>query len=88
MNVTVRSVRPEDRSEWLRMRKALWDESPDEEQEREMDEELARDTDEIFFAERPGGGLCGFLEARLRPMVDGVTEPVRLGVSEPESLRA
>lgn len=57
MNVSVRTVRPEDRSEWLRMRRALWDEIPDEEQIREMDENLASDTDDAFFAERPGGGL-------------------------------
>jgi aminoglycoside 6'-N-acetyltransferase I len=53
------------------MRKALWDESPDEEQEREMDEELASDTDEVFFADRPGGGLCGLLVARLHPWAEG-----------------
>ena len=68
MNVTVRSVRPEDRSEWLRMRKALW---PDEQHERDMDKELASDTDEVFFAERAGGGLCGFLVARLHPWAEG-----------------
>jgi aminoglycoside 6'-N-acetyltransferase I len=71
MNVTVRSVRPGDRVEWLRMRRALWDEIPDEEQERDMDKELASDTDEVFFAERPGGGLCGFLVARLHPWAEG-----------------
>jgi GNAT superfamily N-acetyltransferase len=26
-----------------------------------------------FVAERPGGGLCGFLEASVRPMADGCT---------------
>jgi aminoglycoside 6'-N-acetyltransferase I len=36
MNVTIRSVRPEDRSEWLRMRRALWDDCPDEQQVRGM----------------------------------------------------
>ena len=71
MNVTIRSMRPEDRSEWLRMRRALWGEIPDEEQVREMDENLASVMDEVFVAERPGGGLCGFLEAGLRSRADG-----------------
>jgi aminoglycoside 6'-N-acetyltransferase I len=53
------------------MRRALWDEIPDEEQVREMDENLASDTDDVFFAERPGGGLCGFVEAALRSRADG-----------------
>jgi hypothetical protein len=36
MIVTVRSVRPEDRAEWLRMRTALWDDCPDEQHEQEI----------------------------------------------------
>jgi aminoglycoside 6'-N-acetyltransferase I len=36
-----------------------------------MDEILASDTEEIFFAELPEGGLCGFLEAALRSRADG-----------------
>ena len=71
MNVTVRSVRPGDRAEWLRMRKALWDDCPDERHEWEIDENLASVTDEVFVVERPGGGLCGFLEAALRSRADG-----------------
>jgi aminoglycoside 6'-N-acetyltransferase I len=53
------------------MRKALWDDCPDEQQEREMDGILASATEEVFFAERPGGGLGGFLEASIRPWADG-----------------
>jgi aminoglycoside 6'-N-acetyltransferase I len=53
------------------MRKALWDDCPDEQQEREMDGILASPTEEVFFAERPGGGLGGFLEASIRPWADG-----------------
>jgi hypothetical protein len=29
MIVTVRNVKSEDRAEWLRMRRALWDDCPD-----------------------------------------------------------
>ena len=71
MIVTVRSVRPEDRAEWLRMRKALWEDCPDDQQVREMEEILASDTEEVFYAERPGGGLCGFVEAAIRPWAVG-----------------
>jgi aminoglycoside 6'-N-acetyltransferase I len=59
------------------MRRALWDDCPDEQQAREMDEILASDTEEVFVAERPDGGLCGFLEASLRSQADGCdTTPV------------
>ncbi len=71
MIVNIRNVRPEDRAEWLRLRKALWDDCPDEQQEREIDGILAGGTEEVFFAERPGGGLCGFVEAALRSRADG-----------------
>ncbi len=71
MIVTVRNAGPEDRAEWLRMRKALWNDCPDEDQEREIDEMLESDREEVFFAERPGGGLGGFLEASIRPWADG-----------------
>ena len=71
MNVTIRSARPEDRAEWLRMRKALWEDCPDDQQVREMEEILSSDTEEVFVAQRPGGGLCGFLEAALRSRADG-----------------
>jgi aminoglycoside 6'-N-acetyltransferase I len=71
MNVTVRGVKPEDRAEWLRMRKALWDDCPDEQQVQEMEEILGGDTEEVFVAERSHGGLCGFVEAALRSRADG-----------------
>jgi aminoglycoside 6'-N-acetyltransferase I len=59
------------------MRKALWEECPDEEQVREIEEISGNDGLEVFFAERPGGGLCGFLEASIRPWADGCeTRPV------------
>ncbi len=51
------------------MRKALWEDCPDDQQVREMEEILASDTEAVFFAERPGGGLCGFVEASIRLIV-------------------
>jgi aminoglycoside 6'-N-acetyltransferase I len=67
----IRTYRDGDLAEWLRMRRSLWGDCPDEQQAREMDEVLAGDLDEVFFAERPDGGLCGFLEAALRSRANG-----------------
>ena len=80
MKLSTRMARPGDRAEWLRMRKALWADCPDDQQLREMEEILASDTDvPVFFAERPGGGLCGFIEAALRSKADGCDlDPGRL----------
>jgi aminoglycoside 6'-N-acetyltransferase I len=36
-----------------------------------MEEMPASETEEGFVAERPSGGLCGFLEAALRSRADG-----------------
>ena len=66
----IRSYRDGDDAEWLRMRRALWDDCPDDQQVREMEEILASDIESVFVAERPGGGLCGFLEAAIRPWAD------------------
>ena len=71
MSVVIRVARSDDRPEWLRMRRALWGDYPDERQVREMDEALGSDTEGVFVAERPGGALCGFLEASLRSRADG-----------------
>lgn len=67
----ISTYRDGDRAEWFRMRRALWDDCPDEQQVREMEEILDSDSDEVFFSERPGGGLSGFLEAAIRSRADG-----------------
>jgi aminoglycoside 6'-N-acetyltransferase I len=71
MTISIRVAKPGDRAEWLRLRRALWDDCPDDQQVREMDEILASDKEEVFVAERPGGGMCGFLEAAIRPWAIG-----------------
>jgi aminoglycoside 6'-N-acetyltransferase I len=59
------------------MRRALWDDCPDDQQAREMDEILGGESEDVLLAERPGGGLCGFLEVALRSRADGCeTTPV------------
>ena len=80
----IRSPRVEDRAEWVRMRRALWPTCPDEEHLAEIGLFLqgSHDTSpascryavgEIaaWVAERPSGGLCGFLEASIRPYAEG-----------------
>ena len=58
MTITVRQVRPGDWAEWLRMRRALWEDCPEEQQVREMEENRSSDVDEVLVAERPGGGTA------------------------------
>src|SRR5262249_42820999 len=80
--VVVRSPRAEDLAEWSRLRTALW---PETSAESHAEEIAAFLTGKLagwlaglhavaaFVADRPGGGLCGFLEASVRPMADGCT---------------
>jgi aminoglycoside 6'-N-acetyltransferase I len=59
------------------MRRTLWPHCLDDEQRREIDEILASDSTAVFVAERAGKVLCGFVEASIRPWVDGcATKPV------------
>lgn len=70
-NVTIRTARPEDHAEWLRKGQALWEDFLDDQQVREMEEIIASQKEEVFVAERPSGGLCGFVEASIRPWAIG-----------------
>jgi len=82
----VRQPHAEDRGEWLRMRRALWPETSAEGHAEEIDAFLTGDLTgwmsglhavAVFVAARPTGGLCGFVEASVRPVVDGcLTQPV------------
>ena len=69
--IHVRGPRDDDRPEWLRMRLALWTDCPVDKQEREMDEYMGGADHQVFLAERPEGGLCGFLEAAIHPWAVG-----------------
>jgi aminoglycoside 6'-N-acetyltransferase I len=60
----IRRIRPADLDEWLRMRLALFSHHSPEELYTEMGEIMAdQDNQPVFVAERPTGGLGGFLEA-------------------------
>jgi aminoglycoside 6'-N-acetyltransferase I len=70
--MAIRRVRPTDRSEWLRMREALWPGRRDDH---------ARDIDDYFdhrhnhmavlVAERSDGNLGGFVEVSIRDYAEG-----------------
>jgi aminoglycoside 6'-N-acetyltransferase I len=82
--IHVRAPEDDDRDEWLRMRRVLWPDDPDEEHDAEIRLFLRRDQGAtpascgystggiaVFVAGRPGGGLCGFVEASIRPYAEG-----------------
>jgi putative acetyltransferase len=81
----VRPVGAADGAEWLRMRTLLWPEGAADHAE-EIRAYLATGSlpwsepfpaAAVFVAERPAGGLCGFLEASVRPYAEGcATRPV------------
>jgi len=63
----IRPYQPDDRAEWLRMRRTLWPEWPDDMQEAEMREMLERpELRAVLVHARPGGGLGGFIEVHIR----------------------
>jgi len=74
----VRRLKPMDRQEWRRMRRALWPRCADDVLDAEMASILAdHDGQAVFVAVRPGGGLGGFLETSIHPHAIGCqTHPV------------
>ena len=70
-NYRVRPIAEDDVSEWLRLRKLLWDELTDAEHKIEMmDIYEHTDSQLVLVAETDGERLIGFLEASIRPFVE------------------
>ena len=70
-NYRVRPVAEDDFSEWLRLRKLLWDETGDAEHEDEMADIFEHtDSQLVLVAETDNDRLVGFLEASVRPFVE------------------
>jgi aminoglycoside 6'-N-acetyltransferase I len=73
--VLIRRLQPGDAAEHTRMRIALW---PDEDAVdlAQGTQQILADPDQVaFVAERPAGdGLCGMVEAGVRPFANGVDE--------------
>jgi len=82
----IRPVRIDDQVEWARMRCLLWPDDTADEHAKEIAAFFGSKTFRwsaalpavtVFVAVRPSGGLCGFLEASIRPFADGCeTQPV------------
>jgi aminoglycoside 6'-N-acetyltransferase I len=75
--ITIREVMAADAPEWLRMRRALLPDDPSHEAEvRDYFSRFARDA-VTLVAERPGGGLVGFVEVGSRSFAEGCeSQPV------------
>jgi aminoglycoside 6'-N-acetyltransferase I len=73
--VRIRRLQPGDAAEHARMRIALW---PDEDADdlAQGTQQILGDPDQVaFVAERPAGdGLCGMVEAGVRPFANGIDE--------------
>ena len=72
----IRRAEPRDKSEWLRLRAALWTDADIKELEQELEEHLRGQMPIIAFVlDRENGKLGGFLEASIRPWAEGCTSP-------------
>lgn len=70
--IKVRLLKPEDRSEWVRLRLALWPDHDIAELEKEAEAIAVNcETGAVFVAERPEGGLRGMAEFSIRPRAKG-----------------
>lgn len=70
-NYSTRPVHDSDLSEWLRLRKQLWDENADDDHKAEMLDILGHPESQLVLVADAGDGhLIGFLEASIRPFVE------------------
>lgn len=70
-NWSIRALRESDLSEWLRLRKLLWDETPENDHRDEMVDIIEHpDTQCVIVADKGDGALIGFLEVSIRPFVE------------------
>jgi aminoglycoside 6'-N-acetyltransferase I len=70
MEITIRPVTQEDKTEWLRMRKGIWPEAPDEYLDYDMDDVLSSDRNAVFFALLEGSPV-GMIEVHLKETAEG-----------------
>jgi aminoglycoside 6'-N-acetyltransferase I len=77
MSFSIRRATSQDKSEWLRMRQALWPDAPAEYLTFDMDKRLADPDYAIFVASNADEKLVAFIEAGLRNRAEGCeTSPV------------
>jgi aminoglycoside 6'-N-acetyltransferase I len=76
MDITIRCVTREDKAEWLRMRKGIWPEAPDEYLNFDMDEILTNDKYYVIFA-CDGDKPIGLTEVQIKDYGEGCeTSPI------------
>jgi aminoglycoside 6'-N-acetyltransferase I len=69
--VNVRPLAETDIEEWFRLRQKLWDETSEEDHKAEMYEILNDEESQfVAVADIPQNGICGFIEASIRPMAE------------------
>src|SRR5688572_25870136 len=73
--MTIRPITPEDQSEWLRMRSALWPGCTQERHRLEMEEwGASQGKGVVLVAHQETKSLCGFVEVSIRnDHVDGTS---------------
>lgn len=70
-NWNIRTLRESDLSEWLRLRKLLWDETVEDDHREEMLDIIEHpDSQCVLVADNRNGSLVGFLEVSIRPFVE------------------
>lgn len=67
---TIRTLRESDLSEWLRLRKLLWDETVEDEHRDEMLDIIEHPETQCVLVGDDNGRLIGFLEVSIRPFVE------------------
>lgn len=68
---TVRPLVESDLSEWLRLRKLLWDQAAEDDHREEMVDIVEHsDSQLVVVADRGDGSLAAFLEASIRPIAE------------------
>jgi aminoglycoside 6'-N-acetyltransferase I len=70
LEITIRRVTQEDKAEWLRMRKGVWPDVPDDYLDYDMDDVLSSDKNVVLFALIEGTPV-GMIEAHLRESAEG-----------------
>ena len=70
MEITIRRITEEDKAEWLRMRKGVWPEAPDDYLDYDMDDVLSSDNHAVLFALIEGTPR-GMIEVHLRESAEG-----------------
>lgn len=71
MQISIRRAAKEDKDEWLRMRRGIWNDAPDEYLDYDMEEVLSSSRHAVFFAVNAASRPLGMIEAHLRESAEG-----------------